>query len=332
MQISCLIGSFILETVKFFDFVQEDIPLVEERMRAQSDGHHPDLEMALHHLLSSGGKRIRPTVSLLVGAMLGAPREYVITLAAAVELLHTATLVHDDVIDGSLLRRGSPTLNARWSPGATILTGDFIFARAAKLAAETESIDVMKLFAKTLSVIVNGEITQMFISKGLVNREDYYNRIYAKTASLFELCTVAPVFLSSGDEELMVNMQKFGYEVGMAFQIVDDILDFTSDQKELGKPVANDLRQGLVNLPALLYLEKNPNDSQMVKVVEDRIVGEETIISVVKAIRESGAIESSREEAYFFVERGIEALHKLPETPERHALEGLARFVVDRQV
>ena len=142
-----------LETVNFFDYVHEQISLVEDRMREQSNGHHPDLEMALHHLLNSGGKRIRPTVALLVGGMLGAKREHVVTLAAAVELLHTATLVHDDVIDGSLLRRGSPTLNARWSPGATILTGDFIFARAAKLAAETESIDVMKLFAKTLSVI-----------------------------------------------------------------------------------------------------------------------------------------------------------------------------------
>jgi len=332
MQKNYLIGSLTLETVKFFDFVQEDIPLVEDRMRAQSDGHHPDLEMALHHLLSSGGKRIRPTVTLLVGGMLGAPREYVITLAAAVELLHTATLVHDDVIDGSLLRRGSPTLNARWSPGATILTGDFIFARAAKLAAETESIDVMKLFAKTLSIIVNGEITQMFISKGLVNREDYYNRIYAKTASLFELCTVAPVFLADGDQEKIDHMQKFGYEVGMAFQIIDDILDFTGEQTELGKPVANDLRQGLVNLPALHYLEKNPNDSQMIKVVEDRIVSEETIMSVVDAIRLSGAIESSLEEAHYFIERGVEALHNMPETPERHALEGLARFVVDRQI
>ncbi len=332
MQKNYLIGSKPLETVNFFDFVQEDIPLVEERMRAQSDDHHPDLKMALHHLLSSGGKRVRPTVTLLVGGMLGAPHENVITLAAAVELLHTATLVHDDVIDGSLLRRGSPTLNARWSPGATILTGDFIFARAAKLAAETESIDVMKLFAKTLSVIVNGEITQLFISKGLVNRENYYNRIYAKTASLFELCTVAPVFLSGGDQSMIDHMQKFGYEVGMAFQIIDDILDFTGDQTEIGKPVANDLRQGLVNLPALRYLEKYPDDVEMKKVVEDRIVSEETIMNVVNAIKESGAIESSHEEARNFIERGVEALHKIPETPERHALEGLARFVIDRQI
>ena len=321
-----------LEKVNFFDLVQEKIPLVEERMREQSNGHHPDLEMALHHLLSSGGKRVRPTVTLLVGGMLGATPENVVTLAAAVELLHTATLVHDDVIDGSLLRRGSPTLNARWSPGATILTGDFIFARAAKLAAETDSIDVMKLFAKTLSIIVNGEITQLFISKGLVNQDDYYQRIYAKTASLFELCTVAPVFLSGGNPETIANMQKFGYEVGMAFQIVDDILDFTSEQNDLGKPVANDLRQGLVTLPALHYLEKYPDDPDMRTVVENRIVSEEAIMTVVTAIRESGAIQSSLEVASQFIERALQALESMPETDERDALEALAKFVVNRQI
>ena len=316
----------------FFDLVQDQIPLVEARMREQANGHHPDLEMALQHLLSAGGKRVRPTVAILVGGMLEAPQDHLVTLAAAVELLHTATLVHDDVIDGSLLRRGSPTLNARWSPGATILTGDFIFARAAKLAAETESIDVMKLFAKTLSTIVNGEITQMFISKGLISREDYYRRIYAKTASLFELSTIAPVFLSGGDEEMIGHMQRFGYEVGMAFQVVDDVLDFTSDQTELGKPVANDLRQGLVTLPALYYLEKNPDEPVIQKVVEDRIVSEDSLMQVVHAIRESGAIQDAMAEAREYVERALQALHHMPESPQRQALEDLARFVVDRNV
>lgn len=316
----------------FFDLVQDQIPMVEARMREQANGHHPDLEMALQHLLSAGGKRVRPTVAILVGKMLGAPQDHLVTLAAAVELLHTATLVHDDVIDGSLLRRGSPTLNARWSPGATILTGDFIFARAAKLAAETESIDVMKLFAKTLSTIVNGEITQMFISKGLISREDYYRRIYAKTASLFELSTIAPVFLSGGGEEMIGHMQRFGYEVGMAFQVVDDVLDFTSDQTELGKPVANDLRQGLVTLPALYYLEKNPDEPVIQKVVEDRIVSEDSLMQVVHAIRESGAIQDAMAEAREYVERALQALHHMPETPQRQALEDLARFVVDRNV
>ncbi len=316
----------------FFDLVQDQIPMVEARMRDQANGHHPDLEMALQHLLSAGGKRVRPTVTMLVGGMLHAPEENLVTLAAAVELLHTATLVHDDVIDGSLLRRGSPTLNARWSPGATILTGDFIFARAAKLAAETDSIDVMKLFARTLSTIVNGEITQMFISKGLISREDYYRRIYAKTASLFELSTVAPVFLSGGNQEMQDRMQRFGYEVGMAFQVVDDILDFTSDQLELGKPVANDLRQGLVTLPALHYLDQKPDDPVIRKVVEDRFVSEELIMQVVEDIRASGAIQSSLEEAREYVARGLEALDPMPDSPEKQALADLARFVVDRHI
>jgi geranylgeranyl pyrophosphate synthase len=316
----------------FFDLVQDQIPMVEARMRDQANGHHPDLEMALQHLLSAGGKRVRPTVTMLVGGMLDAPEENLVTLAAAVELLHTATLVHDDVIDGSLLRRGSPTLNARWSPGATILTGDFIFARAAKLAAETNSIEVMKLFAKTLSTIVNGEITQLFVSKGLISREDYYRRIYAKTASLFELSTVAPVFLSGGDQKMQDRMQKFGYEVGMAFQVVDDILDFTSDQVELGKPVANDLRQGLVTLPALHYLDQKPDDPVIRKVVEDRIVSEELIMQVVEDIRASGAIQSSLDEAREYVARGLEALEPLSDGPEKQALADLARFVVDRHI
>ncbi|MBN2043723.1 MAG: polyprenyl synthetase family protein [Anaerolineales bacterium] len=318
--------------MKFFDLVQDQIPQVEARMREQANGHHPDLEMAIEHLLNAGGKRLRPTVSILVGKMVDSHQERTITLAAAVELLHTATLVHDDVIDGSLLRRGNPTLNARWSPGATILTGDFIFARAAKLAAETESVPLMKLFAQTLSTIVNGEITQLFVSKGLISREDYFQRIYAKTASLFELSCIAPVYLADEDHHKMELMRKFGYEVGMAFQIVDDVLDFTSEQTALGKPVANDLRSGLVTLPALYYLEKCPDCPNMIKVVEDRIVSEEMVLKVVNAIRESGAIQSALDEAKEFVGRGLDALQQFPQSEERDALAELARFVVDRQI
>ena len=145
-----------MSTVTFFASVQDQLQFIERRIRAQAgDEHHPDLHSVLDHLLSAGGKRIRPTLGLLVGNMLGAPEEKLITLGAAVELLHTATLVHDDLIDGSLLRRGMPTLNARWSPAATVLTGDFLFARAAKLAAETDYLPLMKLFADTLGVIVS---------------------------------------------------------------------------------------------------------------------------------------------------------------------------------
>lgn len=319
--------------VKFFDYVQTDIPLVEERMREQSNGHHPELAQALNHLLSAGGKRLRPATCLLVGRMLKADPDRMITLAAAVELLHTATLVHDDVIDGSLLRRGNPTLNAKWSPGATILTGDFLFARAAKLAAETESIELMKVFSKTLAVIVNGELTQLFTSKGLVNREDYFSRIYAKTASLFELSAYSPAYLAGSDEEMLNELRSYGYEIGMAFQIMDDILDFTSDQSELGKPVASDLRQGLVTLPAIIYIENHPDDADMQQVLrEKKLAPEETIKRLVDSIRASGAIEAALEEARAFVNRGLAALDRMPDYPEKVALEELAMFVINRQL
>ncbi len=138
---------------------------VEALMHCQGADCHFELRAALEHLLEAGGKRIRPTLGLLTGKMLGAPQDKLITLASSVELLHTATLVHDDLIDGALLRRGSATLNAQWSPPATVLTGDFIFARAAKLAAETDHLALMKLFAETLAIIVNGELTQLFTAR-----------------------------------------------------------------------------------------------------------------------------------------------------------------------
>ena len=191
-------------------------------MRAQVDSNqHPDLKAALEHLLSAGGKRIRPTLGLLVGHLLGGNHEKLVILGASVEMLHTATLVHDDLIDGALLRRGTPTLNARWSPPATVLTGDFLFARAAKLAAETDYLPLMKLFAQTLATIVGGELTQMFAAHGSLNRENYTQRIYAKTASLFEMSTLAAAMISTEDESVRQAMKSYGYEIGMAFQIVE---------------------------------------------------------------------------------------------------------------
>ena len=189
--------------------IEDRIGLVEERMRAQADGHHTAVGAALHHLLSSGGKRIRVIVTLLTGKMLGADPDKLVTLAAAIESLHTATLVHDDLIDGAMIRRGIPTLNAQWSPAATVLTGDFIFAKAAKLAAETGSVEVMQIFAETLATIVNGEITQLFSSRWVANREDYYRRIYAKTASLFEASTTTAAILSNANGHVMTALKKY---------------------------------------------------------------------------------------------------------------------------
>lgn len=321
-----------LNTVNFLLPVQHLLPGVEALMLSQADQHHPDLEAALEHLLSSGGKRVRVAVSLLTGGMLGASPERLITLAAAIELLHTATLIHDDLIDGSLLRRGIATINAQWSPAATVLTGDFIFARAAKLAAEANSLPVMHLFAETLATIVNGEITQLFSSRGLASRENYEQRIYAKTASMFVLAAAAAAMLSPVNECIVEIAHSFGYHIGMAFQIIDDILDFTGEQTTIGKPVASDLRQGLITLPALYYMEMHPNDTDLKLVLNGKHYIDGPMDRLVEAIRQSSAIEQSMQEARGYVDKALGLLVDMPDCPERQALEDLAMYIVSRSM
>lgn len=322
-----------MSATTFFTSVQDQLQFVEQRIREQAgEEHHPDLRSALEHLLAAGGKRIRPTLGLLVGNMLGAPEEKLITLGASVELLHTATLVHDDLIDGALLRRGMPTLNARWSPAATVLTGDFLFARAAKLAAETDYLPLMKLFADTLATIVNGELTQMFSARGVMERENYYQRIYAKTASLFEMSALAASMVATEDEEMRLSMKSFGYEVGMAFQIVDDILDFTGEQSAVGKPIGSDLLNGLVTLPTIYYAETNPDNEDVLSLPEGGWKDTDRVQRLVDGIRQSEAIEQAMDEARQSVDRALSALQEAPASPEKEALENLAKFIVDRKV
>ena len=301
-------------------------------MRAQADERHPDLRVALDNLLSSGGKRIRPRLVLLTGNMLGADPERLITLAAAIEMLHTATLVHDDLIDGSLMRRGNETINANWTPAATVLTGDFVFARAAKLAAQTGSLTVMEEFAETLAIIVNGELTQMFDARGLADRENYYQRIYAKTGSLFELSTHGAAIISPVDAETVANARRFGRELGTAFQIIDDILDFTGNQAAVGKPVGSDLLQGLITLPALYYIKANPKDENVKSLLSGNYHNSKKMAALVESIRQSDAIQLALNEAKEYATRALQSLNGQPPSEERHALESLAEYVTNRNV
>lgn len=301
-------------------------------MRSQADSHHPDLGTALNHLLSSGGKRIRPGVVLLTGNMLGGEVKRLVTLSSAIELLHTATLVHDDLIDGAFLRRGMATLNSQWSPAATVLTGDFIFAKAARLASDTNNLALMSMFSETLATIVNGEITQLFSSHGIANRENYLQRIYAKTASLFELSTTAAAMISAVDEATKEHARSFGYGIGMAFQIVDDVLDFTGQTTTVGKPVASDLRQGLITLPTLYYLDHTPDDPVLGLMRNGLTPVSSDIDRLVQSIRDSGAIERSMQDARDYVDKALHSLFALPQGPYRDALQALAFYIIDREL
>lgn len=318
------------KAITFFEVVRDGLDEVEARMRETPEGHHPKLAHAINHLLSSGGKRIRPTIALLAGGMLQADHDRLVTLAAAVEMLHTATLVHDDLIDKSILRRGLPTLNAQWTTGATVLTGDYLFARAADLATQVESLPLVSRFSGSLMTIVNGEITQLFPSAGDNPREDYFRRIFAKTAALFEMAAEGPAILCDADEDDVLAMRTYGHNIGIAFQIVDDILDFIADPKQVGKPTASDLRQGLITLPALNYLESKPDDKDLVALMNNGHLGGQNIERLIEAISTSGAIEKSLQEAATFTEDAVKQLMRFPAGLEREALVELAEYVVQR--
>lgn len=301
-------------------------------MRAQAEGHHPDLADAMDLLVSAGGKRIRPALTILTGKMLGAAEHPLISLASAIEILHTATLVHDDLIDGAVLRRGKPTLNSRQSPGPTILTGDFLFSCAADLITDTQSVEIMKVFSQTLAIIINGEVVQLLGSRCKADRANYMQRIYAKTASLFETSARTPAMLANADTQTVEAMRRYGHEIGIAFQIVDDILDYTGDQVVVGKPLASDLRQGIVTLPALHYVETHPHTLYARALLEGNCLDNEQITGLVEEIRNSDAIERSHQEAVRYVESGLDSLRRVGQSPERYALEALAHYIVERKL
>lgn len=319
-------------SIKSLPIIQQGLDAVEKLMLSQAEDYHPDLKAALSVILTSGGKRIRPTLILLIGSMLNAQRELLIPLATSIELLHTATLVHDDLIDGSLLRRGIPTLNSKWSPAATVLTGDFIFASAANMATRTNSLEVMGIFSRTLMTIVNGEVNQLFTSHCSTDVNDYYRRIYAKTASLFETSTHTAAIVSKVDEHQVELLRKFGYEIGMAFQIIDDILDYTGDQSTVGKPVGGDLRQGLITLPMIYYIEDHPHSPEIISLLHGHCIQDEEVLQrLVDAVASSDSLMKAEQEANTFVARAEKYILEFQDCPERDSLLEITRFIVDRK-
>jgi geranylgeranyl pyrophosphate synthase len=317
-----------------FDPIKDDLQRVEAKLRETPLIKEAEFDLvseAIGHLLGSGGKRVRPALALLTGRLYPVDGDRIVALAAAVEMLHTATLVHDDVVDGSLLRRGSPTLNARWSPGATILTGDYVFARAADLAAQTGSVRVMQIFARTLMTIVTGELRQQFSdTQRRQTRDDYFQRIYAKTASMFELATEAAGVLIKASEDEITALKDFGHDLGIAFQIMDDVLDFVGDASQVGKPVANDLRQGIVTLPVIDYLDVHPDDHRVDDLLRNGQRSDHVVLPIVDAVRASGAIDKALDEARAYVQRSQAVLRVLPDNNARRAMIDLADYVVLR--
>ncbi len=326
--------------------VQPALQQVDAQMKAVDSVLFAPLANAFLDLIGSGGKRLRPALALLTAGASGiepssVAHDRVAALAAAVEMLHTATLVHDDVIDGALLRRGAPTLNATWSGGLTVLAGNYMFGTAANFSAKTENLRVIRLFSDTLAVIVTGELNQLHARYQFdQSKEIYYQRIYAKTASLFCAATEGAAILADLPDGTIAALRNYGYYFGMAFQIIDDVLDFTGDESTLGKPAGGDLLGGTLTLPFFHYVQQQANPERYLAELtaareraeeeEESAIWQTLAAEIVADVRRTNAIVTAHDEALDFLAKARQSLAILPASIYRDSLHGLCEFVLQR--
>ena len=311
--------------------IQEDLVKVEERLKAVNKVDFPWLSELLDYSLKGGGKRIRPALVLLSGKFYHYNLNRLLPMATAIELFHTATLVQDDAIDKSSVRRGRPTINKMWDEDRAVLLGDYLFAKATELAATTGNQRVIELCTQTLMTIFSGEINQIFNAFNLEQtRQHYLQRISSKTASLISLATESGAILSEAPEKAVKALNEYGRNLGIAFQVVDDILDFMGTEAELGKPVGSDLTQGTLTLPAMLVLERYPEDNPVKRLFRNRDKTE-NIKLALELVRNSSIAEECYAVASDYVTKACHSLNGLPDNASRQALVELAGHVVERR-
>jgi len=283
------------------------------------------------YIIHSGGKRLRPLLVVLAARALGYRGDQHITLAAIIEFIHTATLLHDDVVDASALRRGQATANSVFGNEASVLTGDFLYSRAFEMMVEVGNMRVMEILAHTTNTIAEGEVLQLLnCHDPNVTEEHYFKVIYGKTAKLFEAAARLGAVLTESSADVEDAMARYGRHLGTAFQLIDDMLDYSSDSATLGKNVGDDLAEGKPTLP-LLYVLRTGTDPQQ-QLVRDAILqgGLEQVDAVLAAIESTGANAYTARRAQDEAERAIQALAAIPESPHKQALLDLARFSIHR--
>ena len=324
-----------IRTRDVFATMRPDLERVERRLEEAAHVDFPVVSDLIVGLVRAGGKRLRPLILLLAGRSYDNDRETLVTAGAGVELLHTASLVHDDTVDRAGLRRGRPTLNSVLSSGAVILLGDYLFAQSAMLAAATNSPRVVRIFASTLADICDGQLREMFVAHRLdQTREEYERRIFGKTASLFAGAAEMGAIIGNAPEGDVQALRRYGADVGMAFQIVDDVLDLSQGTQQLGKPAGHDLTQGTVTLPTLIYASGLTNGSGALTRLEGVVAGEvddaAEVQRVVADIRGSGALESALSQAERFTDRAKSQASTVADAETREMLEEIADLIVDR--
>ncbi len=310
----------------------EDMANVNETILSQLNSDVSLINQLGFYIVNGGGKRIRPLLSVLSARALGYKGDSHITAAAFIEFIHTATLLHDDVVDESDMRRGKATANAAFGNAASVLVGDFIYTRSFQMMTELGSLEILKLMSNAVNIIAEGEVQQLMnCNDPSTTEESYMQVIYSKTARLFEVATQIGAILTDSSPEIEQAMQNYGKYLGTAFQLIDDVMDYTSEGKEMGKNVGDDLAEGKPTLPLLFAMRKG-TESQRIMIHEaiEKSNGMDRLGDILQTLSETGALEYTTNLAQLEADKAIAELTVLPESEYKQALVTLAHMSVNR--
>ncbi len=316
-----------------FDLVQSDLLQVEREISVESIASLDAITTINQYLQAGGGKRLRPALLLLCNRLVGPPTECARRLAAVVEMIHTATLVHDDVIDVAKTRRGRPSTNVVWGNHVSVLAGDWLYMQAFQVALRERNFHILDLLIGLTQMMVEGELLQLErLHRVDISEADYMELVDRKTASLFSACACMGAVAGGVDEHTESQLGDFAWNLGMAFQLVDDILDFTSSEKILGKPSGNDLREGKVTLPVIYALETaTAEERKWVEVViADANYEQVPFMRILQMLESKGCIARAYGRAHTFTEKARQIIHTFPDSPAQRALSSIVDLVTER--
>ena len=322
-----------LTALEILELVKSDLERVEREINLESVASVDAVTTIARYLQSGGGKRLRPILVLLASKLVGGVTDSSIRMAAVVEMIHTATLVHDDVIDTAKTRRGLPSSNTIWGNHTCVLAGDWLYMQAFHVALRERNFHVLDLLIALTQMMVEGELLQLeLIGKINISEADYMELVDRKTASLFSACAKLGALTGGADEATEARMGEFSWNLGIAFQLVDDVLDFTSHEKVLGKPVGSDLREGKVTLPLIYALQDaTAEERKMVEaVLKDANYDHVPFSKILSLIERNRGFERVRERAQAFTDKARSIVTQFPESPYQRALTALTDLVTER--
>jgi octaprenyl-diphosphate synthase len=318
---------------EIYQLISPELDRVEEELRGYTRSEITPISEIGEYLLTAGGKRIRPALLLLTAKMLGEVSPMAIRLAAVVEFIHNATLVHDDIIDAAATRRGRPSANSQWGNSMTVLAGDWLYMQSFAVALGEKNLDVLNTLIDITQKMVEGELLQLtLLGKLAITKEQLLDIVERKTAYLFSGCMKLPAIAAGMNHGSAERLAEIGKSLGMAFQLVDDLLDLTSTSDILGKPAASDLKEGKMTLPVLFAVDGGrPEDSQKVqKVLDERDFRSVDRAEILRFVEKSDGLDRTREVAEQYARRAIQLLQEFPSSVYRDAIVGIPEFILNR--